>query len=453
MREWLPAAVIFGLLLLAGLRQGGFWSTDALVVGLVSLVVVVAGVILNPPERRSLLLVGSVLLLALWWLLRALTSGSQIAFLPLGASMLAFAAGFVATSRLRDQARQWAGLGVACLGAAGALIGLVGLICRWFPMAIPAQGLWREATTLTYSDAAGLVLGMSLLIAFGTECCPALVRVAVCLNTAGVLATQSRGAYLAVICGLFFVPWRRLALWVVPVLAGVTLGVAAIVSSPDPGAVPWLGGVLAATVLVAAATPWNMGGFRVSGRVRVVLLAVLASAAMAALALMHHEIALRALAPSDQDRSVEWSTALHQWGTSPIVGVGPDRLLVFHAGDGTIAHFVHNEYLQIATDAGAIGLALLGLSGVSVGRVVRRFDPLASCAVGAIVCWAMAGAFDFDWHLSVVGLLGGCCVGLAAPGDARGRGDSTPEVRQSRIPIAQAPMAGASGSESWALTR
>jgi O-antigen ligase len=360
--------------------------------------------------------------------------------------MLGFVAAFVATSRLGSHMRQWAGLGVACLGAAGALIGLVGLAGRWYPMAIPAQGLWRVATTLTYSDAAGLVLGMCLLLAFGTQCCPSLVRVAVCLNTAGVLATQSRGACLAVICGAVFVPWRRLALLGVPVLAGVTIGVAAIVSSPDPGAVPWLAGVVAAAVGVAAATSWNVGDVRVRGRAGLVLAAVLFS--LAALVLIHHEIALRVFAPSDQDRTVEWSTALHQWSTSPIVGVGPDRVLVFRAPDGSMAHFVHNEYLQIAADAGAIGLALLGLSAVSVGRVVRRFDPLASCAVGGLVCWAIAGAFDFDWHLSVVGLLGGWCVGLATPRHDLPRGSVTSELRRRRIPTGQAPMAGASGSES-----
>ena len=142
-------------------------------------------------------------------------------------------------------------------------------------------------------------------------------------------------------------------------------------------------------------------------------MAVLLVALIAAAAL-HHEIGLRALAPSDQDRSVEWSTALHQWASAPLIGVGPDRLLVFHAADGSFAHFAHNEYLQIGADAGAIGAVLLAITIVAVIRVIRRTDLLASCAVAAIVCFVIAGAFDFDWHLSFVGLLGGWCVGLAA---------------------------------------
>jgi hypothetical protein len=31
-----------------------------------------------------------------------------------------------------------------------------------------------------------------------------------------------------------------------------------------------------------------------------------------------------------------------------------------------------------------------------------------------LVCCAVGGAFDFDWHLPFVGLLCGLCAGLAA---------------------------------------
>ena len=77
-----------------------------------------------------------------------------------------------------------------------------------------------------------------------------------------------------------------------------------------------------------------------------------------------------ALAPRDRPygpspraiRTGPWSgrPRSHQWATAPIVGVGPDRLLQFHASDGTFAHFVHNEFLQIAADGGIVGVVLLG---------------------------------------------------------------------------------------------
>ena len=417
-REWILAAVLVGLLVLEGIREGGFWSSDAFVVAVASVIVLVLGWILVPPDRRSALLVGAVLLLTLWWLVRALSAESLRSFLPLGASMLAFAAAFVAMRPLVGRARAVAALALACLGAAGALTGFAGLVWRWYPLAIPAQGLWRISTTLTYSDAAGLVLGVCLLLAMGVELCPPLVRVTVCLCVGGLLATQSRGAYVAVACACLLVPWRRYVLLAVPLAAGVALGGAAIASSPGAGDVPWLAVVVVVACSVSALASKDLRAWRLSSAARVAVAVIAVVLVVVAVVGLHHEIGLRALAPSDQDRSTEWSAALHQWRSDPVFGVGPDRLLTFHAADGTYAHFAHNEYLQVAADAGVIGLALLLVSGFAVTRVARRFDLLSSCATAALVCWAVGGAFDFDWHLSFVGLLGGCCVGLAARRDA-----------------------------------
>ena len=414
LREWVVAAILFGLLIVEGLRQGGFWRTDALVAAVAAVGLLVAAILVAPPDRRSWWAIGSVLSLALWWLVRAQTSGSLAQFLPLGASFLAFAAAFAAVRPLKGRSRDVAALGVACLGAVGALVGFAGLIWRWYPMAIPTQGLWRLSSTLTYSDAAGLALGVCLLLVLGIDLRPVVVRMAVCLCGAGLLATQSRGAYVAVACGCCLVPWRRYVQHLVPLIAGAALGLAAIVSSPDPKRVPWLGAALILALAVAAVAGWEVpfGGFGALARSVVVVMALCGVAT--ALFVAHHEIGLRAFSPSDQDRSVEWSSALHQWRTAPIIGVGPDRLLQFHAADGTYAHFVHNEFLQIAADTGVVGVALLALAVISVIRVARRSDVLSSCATSALVCWAVGAAFDFDWHLTFVGFLGGGVSGWPA---------------------------------------
>jgi O-antigen ligase len=152
-------------------------------------------------------------------------------------------------------------------------------------------------------------------------------------------------------------------------------------------------------------------------RVRMAAVLLVPVGLLLAVVLVHHEIALRALAPSDRDRSTEWSVAWHQWGSAPVFGVGPDRLLFFHTAAGTYAKFVHNEYLQVAADAGAVGLALLLAAVVTIFRAVRRVDALSSCACAALVCCAVGGAFDFDWHLPFVGFLCGMCAGLAARAD------------------------------------
>jgi O-antigen ligase len=412
-QDWICAAVLYGLLIIEGWREGGFWSADAFTVAVASLIILVVALALDRPDPRGLILVGSLLALTAWWLIRAIASGIPEQFLPLGASMLGFAAAYTATRTLAGTARQMAGLGFALLGGLCALAGLAGLVWRWYPMAIPSQGLWRVSSTLTYADAAGLVLAMCLLVSLGLDLAPVLVRIAVCLSAAGLLATQSRGAYVAFLGACLVVPWRRYLRFAVPLVAGIVVGAGAIASSPDSGGVTWLGLLLLLAVGVSAA-PWR-GQVALPTRTatRIAVALGLLVALLVAVASLHHEIGLRATAPSDQDRSVEWSTALHQWASAPLVGVGPDRLLQFHAVDGSFAHFVHNEYLQIGADAGTIGAALLALSAVAVLRVVRRSDLLASCASAALVCFAVAGAFDFDWHLSFVGLLGGTCVGLA----------------------------------------
>jgi hypothetical protein len=156
---------------------------------------------------------------------------------------------------------------------------------------------------------------------------------------------------------------------------------------------------------------------RSSARIRAVVGAAIVCGVVAATLLVHHEIGVRALAPSDQDRSAEWSSAWHQWASAPFTGVGADRALILHAADGSSAHFVHNEYFQVAADTGIVGLGLMAFVALSLAKSLRRVDPLSSCAVAAVVCWAVGGAFDFDWHLPVVGLLGGWCAGLAGKED------------------------------------
>jgi hypothetical protein len=411
--QWIVAALLFGLMLVDGVREGGFWHADALVAAVGSIVLLLAAVVLNPLDRRSGSVVAALILLAVWWGIRAATAESVGDVLPFGASCLAFATAFAAVRPLRGPAREVAGLGVAWLGAAGSLVGFAGLIWRWFPMAMPAQGLWRLSTTLTYSDAAGLALGMCLLVALGLDRPEWLARIAVCLCAGGLLATQSRGGYVAFALACAIVPWRRYLQFLIPLLAGVGLGVVAIASSPDTGRVPWLGVALVVAVGLAAVPTTRLRALILSPRVGALVGLLVVAAVVVSTLLLHHEIGLRALAPSDQDRSVEWSTALHQWASAPVFGVGPDRLLVFHATDGTYAHFVHNEYLQIAADTGVIGLLLLLAAGTAIFRATRRFDVLSSCACAALVCCAVGGAFDYDWHLTFVGFLGGWCAGLA----------------------------------------
>jgi O-antigen ligase len=202
-------------------------------------------------------------------------------------------------------------------------------------------------------------------------------------------------------------------LFLAPLLSGIALGVVAVATSPSIGDVPVLGVALVAAVAGSLARVPSMGRLHWRRREVTVVVIVVLGALIGTGFLLHAEIALRAFAPSDQDRAAEWSAAFHQFVSSPFFGVGPDHLLHFHAVDGTVASFAHNEYLQVAADSGLVGAALLALAITALVRAVRRVDVLTSCAVGALVCLAIAGVFDFDWHLPFLGLLGGWVAGLA----------------------------------------
>ena len=325
-------------------------------------------------------MVGSLGLLAVWWGVRSVIDGSGTDFLPLGASIIAFAAAFASRSSVTDGVPAtrphwlWRGW-----GPFAALAGFVGLVWRWFPLAMPAQGLWRLSSSLTYADAAGLVFGICLLLALGSTRAPAVVRVVVCLNLAGLLATQSRGALLAVACGCFLVPARRFGALAVPLVAGLALGVAAIASSPDNHPAPWLAAVFV-TALTLAGVPWRR---RSSASARPCSSRRRLRLCRGCCGCRHRRCAPGAARNRPPGPGSERSgparpngaSGLHQWLSAPLSGVGPDRLLDLHAADGSSAHFVHDEYLQIAADTGLVGVGLMGLVGLSLRKNVPPVRP------------------------------------------------------------------------------
>ena len=134
--------------------------------------------------------------------------------------------------------------------------------------------------------------------------------------------------------------------------------------------------------------------FRRTTGARVLAGTVVACAVVATLALLHHEVGLRALAPSDQDRSVEWSTALDQWRSAPLVGVGPDRLLTFRAS----AEPWRTSCTTSTSRSRPIRRRRSGAARPVRPRRRQSRAParsLASPAVGALVCWAVAGRVRF----------------------------------------------------------
>ena len=240
---------------------------------------------------------------------------------------------------------------------------------------------------------------------------------------------------LGAIVGVVIVPVAQLRRAALTVGLGVLGGLAMVATSSGPQAQPLAMVAVVAAVVLAVALPRRAGpvgsSTTVAGawwgsvRKRAVVLVVLAVAtigiAVGAGLVLRVPIERRVALGSSEDRGHEWSAAFDQWRSSPLVGVGPDQTLYFHAADGNYAHFSHNEYLQVLADGGLIGAALLVVSGICVARAVRRVDVATSCATAALVAFAVAATLDFDWHLASLGLVGGWVAGLAGKPDTEPR--------------------------------
>jgi O-antigen ligase len=254
---------------------------------------------------------------------------------------------------------------------------------------------------------------MSLLVALGLNERWWYPRAVVCLCVAGLLATQSRGALIGAVAGMCFVPLDRYRVLWLPLALGAVAGVVAVASSPSTRAEPIAG---VALVLCAGASALLRPVPLVLATRRRLSFAAVGAAVVAGstVAGLHTALARRLLTSASLfDRTPEWSSAYHQFLSAPWIGVGPDRLIPLVGTGGSLAYFAHNEYLQVADDAGVMGVVLLALAIVAVARTVQRTDLGTSCALGALTAFAVCGAFDFDWHLPTVALMGGCVAGMA----------------------------------------
>jgi O-antigen ligase len=419
-------------------RQGAFYSPASATVAIVAAALTLARLLAvpqprpqpgpdpqpryNPQTTRALYVLAATTILAAWWMASAAIHHEPGAFLPLGAGMVAFGCAFVMTRGLPSAARPLAASMLLSLGAVSGLVGLVAVLLRWTPLAISSQDLWRLAGTLTYSNAAGALLALSLLIGLSLSPDQAWVRLALFLCTCSLVATQSRGAVLAAAIALCLIPWATLKETGRTLGLGVVAGLFTVALSAGNAGHPVGLVVLAALAVVAGTLRPAAPSGRARPNVRTALgAAVIAVVALvAALTVLHTPIARRLQLASSLERGTEWTAAVRAWRSSPIIGVGPDKPLHVVAADGNVAHFAHNEYLQVLAGGGVIGeVLLLGLA-VMVVRAIGGNDLMARCGCAALLAFALTGALDFDWHLPALCLWAGWAGGLAATPPACG---------------------------------
>jgi hypothetical protein len=449
--------------------QGAFYRPGQLAVSAGVAVAVAASVAARRPRVRELAAapLPAVLALAGWIVLD--TAGRGAGAAGAGGAVLALGviAVVVVVRRVPAEDRELllaAGLPViGTLLAMTAWLGLVLHVPRW---SLLAQGVWRGAGALTYPNATAGVLVMLALLTLA-RCArpsssdgevddrtasplaqPRAMRLTVMVMLLGAGTTMSRGGLLALAFGLV----------VALVLGGAALAQA--VPGPLAGAVVGLAGALPATtsegaavVLVAAiaavagavacelvtyvvATGEAVGTATTGGAARrrpllrhglhfrsgrgrrgpaVVGILLVVGAIGAGLVIAPPRwgvVAAARLTITSTHRADATRAALAEVRDHLVAGVGPgDSSVTWRRADGAVLteRYVHNEYLQVLLEYGAVGagllLVVLGSALVAVARVGWRTEATAAAGAAAITAFVVHSALDFLWHLPIMPLL------------------------------------------------
>lgn len=429
-----PAALLLAALAFGAAAQGGFYRNALMVVVALAcgaaFTAVRAGVRGIGIEETSLLAYGAWAILAGW------AGGSVAAAVSTLAVCLVVAGVLICMRSIPSEERAVLARGIAGIGALVAASGLVGVALQLSPFALPSQGLWRAATSLTYANAAGCLLGMTALVAIAVyarspQMRPALIAA---LNIAGLIATVSRGALLAFAAGLVVAALvaRGQGIAGAAAKAGVVGAIAAAGVLPSmlesgPARPAWL----AASLLAAAGTAWALQ--RAPAWVPGAAVAATAIAAIAAVVAtpVGERLLEKRLTASSPVRIEEARAALRVVERRPLTGAGPGRAPLVWTDPSTdellVAEFAHNEYLQALADTGVVGGVLVLWIVVAVVRAAARGRPYApdactrAAALGALTVLLVQAGVDFVWHVPVIPLtavaIAGMCVPFSGPNE------------------------------------
>jgi O-antigen ligase len=456
-RRQVVAGLVLAALAGATYQQGGFYSAAQWYLGaLLVLATAIAASLLPAGRRRPAeLMTGWRLVLApaallAWTLLDAgrhgsIGSGARLTLLVLAVIVV------IADCRVLDRsATDLLFGGLLALGAGTGLVGWYGVADHRNVLAIPGQGLWRAAGTLSYPNAAAALLALTGLIGIALRCADrpsGRFRLVGALLTAvltGLAATLSRGGLLAFAAGLLVLlaALRANLIWKVcwAPAAGTLVALAGLVPAVPVGSHPHLavaGVTLAAGLAIGGVPPMARPRAVRSGPVLAVLLGLFGAGGIGLLAILDHRagaaIGHARANLSSSDRLAAWHAVWHQIALHPIAGSGPGlRQLSWRAPDGSglrVFAYAHDEYLQLFAELGLIGLSCLVGCAISLVRLLARSRPAtgnnrASWALGvaALLSTAVSMAFDFTGHFPAITLtaavLVGCATGPAWPEQA-----------------------------------
>jgi hypothetical protein len=418
----------------AAFGQGAYFNAiRVFIVALLAVAVLLA--LAARPLQMTDLRDGFVLagvLLAGWALVRAWAAGAPAS----GITWALFGAGIVAvvlvSRRLTAASRGMLLGGVLAVGVAVAMTGWLGVALHRGPWGLPSQGLWRAASTLTYTNAtAGLLVPLALVALARLTATPrsiSLSLAAMCLLITTAL-TLSRAGAAALGAGLLVLCWLLGPRQVVRAAAGPAVGACVALL----GLLPSLRATAPArpayaVVAMAAGLGVVIVAQRVSGW-KLVLPVAGATLAAGLLVIflvpqVHdvvHTLTRTRITLASPARSGEATAALRIIASHPLAGVGPGHALQWTGPGGVVNvdQYVHDEYLQVLTDLGIVGAVLAAVLLVSAARLlwrVRATSPdrtLWAGAVAAATAFLLHSGFDFIWQLPAIPLTVAAIVGLA----------------------------------------
>ena len=441
-----------GLLLLVAvaaglLGQGAFYTRVRWYLGVLVAVATVLALVAWPPTRDDARLppVVAALALATWAVLDAALLGVPAAGAGPALLLLGLVAVLLVCRRLQPEDREVLLLGVVGVGLLVALAGWLGVAGRVGSWAWLGDGIWRASSTLTYPNAAAAVLvPVALMVLARLVDAPGSLPLALAATglLAGAAATLSRAAALALAVGLVVLAGLRGPRATVRAALGPCLGalVALVGLVPSmPAAAPARPALalvgLGAGLAVAAVLTRLRTVVAVALVVGGVLLGCVAVAVVAGgVGDAARLVAGTRITLASPDRSGAVAAALRVTAEHPLTGAGPGQAdLRWRGADGGTRFFgyAHNEYAQVAADLGLVGVALLAVLLVALGRLLWRAratdPPVAGWAgvVAAAAAFVVHSGFDFVWHLPAVLLTVTLLVGVVLPAPD-GAGARTP---------------------------
>ena len=119
----------------------------------------------------------------------------------------------------------------------------------------------------------------------------------------------------------------------------------------------------------------------------------------------------------------EWTAAIDQWKTRPLVGRGAGSFESWWAEHGTVQGFIadaHSLYAEALGELGIVGLALIAGAfgtGLATGLVrLRRADaatrPTLAAITAAFVAYLLGAGIDWMWEMTIVSIVGITLLGL-----------------------------------------